>query len=358
MPAALAAAFLLLQTAPQSPGPAPFDPQARVTEALAAIRPIAYHRDRLDWLAIEARARVLAAEAHDQVDMLPVYQSLVWYLDDNHSMLSPSDALYEGWTARYGDRRLLPDSPRRRQAASAFKERRDPEAQEAVLPNGRIVGVVVVPAVNQTPDTESAPYGNRLYAAVAAVAPRSCGYVVDVRGNTGGDVWPMITGLSDLVGDGLTFGTVETEGRIDAYAKLDQGRAVYTLDPEQPVMNRVENWTARPALATAPVAVLMDQATASSGEGVVLAFKGRPGARLFGETTYGVASSNTGVELSDGMELYITTGMMPDRNGAVYPQGIPADEPVATGPGDPNDPADAVEEAAMRWLATQPGCSA
>lgn len=326
-----------------------------MTEALEAIRPIAYHRDRLDWAAIEARARTLAAEAHDQVDMLPVYQSLIWYLDDNHSMLAPSEALLAGWAARHGDRRFLPDSPRRRQSVSEFKTRTEPDVRLVGLTHGLAVAIVTVPAVNQASDEISAPYGNALYAAIDAVAPRACGYVVDVRGNTGGDVWPMISGLSDLVGDGLTFGIVDAAGVNTLYGKLDRGAVAAIDDPTQ-VINRVEGWVARPELATAPVAVLIDQGTASSGEGVVLALKGRPETRLFGEATYGLASANSPVELSDGTVLHVTTGMMPDRNGAVYPQGISPDESVGTGPGRAEDPLDAVEEAAVIWLRDQPNC--
>lgn len=338
--------------------PVPFDPQARITEALGQVRPIAYHSSRLDWAAIEARARALAAVAKDEIDLLPAYQAVVWYLEDNHSFLLPTPALRSGWAARYGDRRLLPDSPRRRAAESPFSTRTVPTSLLRVLPTGRSVAVIVVPAVNTIRGETSAPYGNALYAAVAEVESAACGFVVDLRGNTGGDVWPMVTGLSDLVGDGYAFGYVTAEGQFQPYAVLRDGAALSDpVDPEEPVINRVEGWRRVPGASTAPIAVLIDGATASSGEGTVLSLIGRPTARTFGSRTYGVASSNDRVELSDGVVMYITTTMAADRDGKVYPDGIPPDEPIEPGPGEPDDPADAVEEAAARWLMSQPACS-
>ena len=87
-----------------------------------------------------------------------------------------------------------------------------------------------------------------------------------------------------------------------------------------------------------------------------VAFQGRPSTRFFGGRTFGVASSNTGVTLSDGVNLVVTTGMMVDRLGQIHPEGISPDETVAHGPGDPANPEDAVVEAAADWLADQPGC--
>ena len=95
-----------------------FDAQARVTEALAAVRPIAMNRDRVDWAAVEARARGIAANAHDTVDLLPAYHLIVWSLRDEHSFMQPTPAQFDAWIARTDGRRYLPDTPRPRQFTS------------------------------------------------------------------------------------------------------------------------------------------------------------------------------------------------------------------------------------------------
>jgi carboxyl-terminal processing protease len=49
-----------------------------------------------------------------------------------------------------------------------------------------------------------------------------------------------------------------------------------------------------------------------------MAFRGRPGARSFGEPTAGVPTGNSQHRLSDGAELYLTEGIGVDRTGRGY----------------------------------------
>jgi C-terminal processing protease CtpA/Prc len=104
------------------------------------------------------------------------------------------------------------------------------------------------------------------------------------------------------------------------------------------------------------VAVLLDQATASSGEAVAIALKGRPRTRFFGEKTFGIASANQDLPLSDGVTLYVAIALLRDAAGRTYPTGIAPDETVAAGESDPRNPDDAVTEVAKAWLADQPRC--
>jgi predicted enzyme related to lactoylglutathione lyase len=66
------------------------------------------------------------------------------------------------------------------------------------------------------------------------------------------------------------------------------------------------------------VAVLTDSLTASSGEAVAVAFRGRPNARSFGWPTTGVSSANRTVFLPDGARLYVTASVYADRTGRTY----------------------------------------
>ena len=74
-----------------------------------------------------------------------------------------------------------------------------------------------------------------------------------------------------------------------------------------------------------PVAVLTSRLTGSSGEGVVMAFRGRPDSRSFGEPTAGVPTGNAPYPLSDRAELHLTEGIGVDRTGATYQARIQPD---------------------------------
>lgn len=67
-----------------------------------------------------------------------------------------------------------------------------------------------------------------------------------------------------------------------------------------------------------PVAVLTDSQTASSGQAIVAAFKGRPHTCSFGPPTYGVPTANQEEQLSDGALMVLTLAVDADRTGHRY----------------------------------------
>jgi C-terminal processing protease CtpA/Prc len=92
------------------------------------------------------------------------------------------------------------------------------------------------------------------------------------------------------------------------------------------------------------VAVLTDNGVASSGEAVVLSFKGRLDTRSFGDRTCGLSTANAPYPMSDGATLNITEAVMADRHRNRYGYSIPPDETVlAEGQ---------VVERAIAWLRT------
>lgn len=118
-----------------------------------------------------------------------------------------------------------------------------------------------------------------------------CGYLLDLRGNTGGNAFPMLVAVAPLL-----------PPKIDVQASYLNGQ----LFVQVTLLVRV----CAPAHARprAPVAVLTDGQTASSGEGVLLDFTGRRNLRSFGQPTYGFTMGNHEVRLSDGAWLYVTRG--------------------------------------------------
>jgi hypothetical protein len=64
-----------------------------------------------------------------------------------------------------------------------------------------------------------------------------------------------------------------------------------------------------------PIAVVHGPATASAGEGVVMAPGGRPGVRAFGRGTAWVPTGNVGVEFSDGSVINLTVAVGVDFAG-------------------------------------------
>ena len=71
-------------------------------------------------------------------------------------------------------------------------------------------------------------------------------------------------------------------------------------------------------LSKVPLAVLTGPATASAGESVVIALKGRPHTRFFGQPTAGLPTGNRTFTLPDGAVIALTTTVELDRNHVQY----------------------------------------
>jgi C-terminal processing protease CtpA/Prc len=92
-----------------------------------------------------------------------------------------------------------------------------------------------------------------------------------------------------------------------------------------------------------PVAILTNEWTGSSGEAVLLCFRGLDNVRVFGSPTAGYASSNQPFTMSDGATMWLTTGCDVARTGEAF-----CDDPI-----DPDVNTKAPLEDALEWLRSQ-----
>lgn len=192
----------------------------------------------------------------------------------------------------------------------------------------RGIGYLAVPGLRGTDPAASWAFSNELCDTttnLARVAPK--GWIIDLRANTGGNMWPMINGLRSFLGSGDVGGLRDREGATSPW----QARSSDACSVD---------------LSRSPVAVLIGPGTASSGEAVAVAFRARPGTRFFGQSSAGLATSNRSFDLPDGGALSVTSAVFLDRSGAAYPQGIAPENVVA---GDQE-----VIDAALNWLRSLP----
>lgn len=193
-----------------------------------------------------------------------------------------------------------------------------PERLPTVTDDG-CVSTLVVPALGSKDADFNRRYAVTLADAINSRRASACGFVVDLRGNTGGNAWPMVAGLAALIPDGPMLDFVHRDGSATQVV-ITGNRALVGSDE----MISVDTG---PKVGV-PVAVLTDQRTASSAEVVALAFVGLPRARRFGTATAGFSSSNDLFPLSDGATLMLTTGMDRDRTGALRGGVIEPDVPT------------------------------
>ena len=153
------------------------------------------------------------------------------------------------------------------------------------------------------------------------------GAVINLMGNTGGNMYPMIAAIHRFLPDGdiLRFRT----RKRTQWVMLENVLQIAGVQ-RQP---RIE----------CPVAILTNEWTGSSGEAVLLCFRGLDNVRVFGSPTAGYASSNQPFTMSDGATMWLTTGCDVARTGEAF-----CDDPI-----DPDVNTKAPLEDALEWLRSQ-----
>jgi carboxyl-terminal processing protease len=332
------------------------DAAAFLDNALDTMRQHALHGQSVDWTAVRTEAFKRAGGAFNPIDTYPaIYWALV-QLGDPGAHLRLPPGLYPDQIAllQQAERDAVNNAPAaaREQTSipTPFTSRRLPEGH-IVTVQGRNFGFVVLPRCSAKDNDGLLLYAadvRRILTDLSAQSPK--GWVVDLRGNTGGNMWPMLAGIGPILGDGSVGSFVANDGNVSWFyqdgktgTRNPAGLETVSLTlQEEPVLQTP---------SVAPVAVLVDSSTASSAEAITIAFHGRPASRSFGSRTAGKSTAVQPFKLDDGAELYLTTAIDADRSGKAYPDGFTPDQVVSFNGGSmPQESNDQALLAAQTWL--------
>lgn len=208
----------------------------------------------------------------------------------------------------------------------------------------RRIGLVELPAIGSQPDSKNARhYARTALASISALQAKAhpCGWILDLRDDSGGDMYPMLLAVGPILGDGRAIGFVDKSGTpaFVSYSNMTLSGGGQVV--RSPI--KVEDIEPLP-----PVAILTGLETLSSGEAVTIAFRTRRNTRSFGEPTGGATNSPQAYRLADGAIIHLSTDWDVDRDGNVYRHAITPDTPVNGG--------DALA-AARHWLLSGDACS-
>lgn len=206
------------------------------------------------------------------------------------------------------------------------------ESYDEVLPTVSLDGDI---AIIKLPDFLGTAEAGQKYAKVAEDfihenRDKIKGIVLDLRGNTGGDMGPMATAVSSLLPDGelvyYHYRSYDIPVTLKNGVVSNAGTGGKSLYPDEKL--------------NVPVAILTDDMTASSGEALTLCFRGLERTRTFGAPTAGYTSVNMLYNMYDGAQMYLTVAFDKARTGEIFKE-TPIEPDVAT---------DSPLEAALEWL--------
>mgnify|MGYP006282857469 FL=1 len=175
------------------------------------------------------------------------------------------------------------------------------------------VGYIRVSSFSGSDNTVNVAFAEDIQAQIRNLDDQDiAGWIVDLRGNTGGNMWPMLAGIGPVLGEGLAGHFIDPNGTEQPWSyangssRLNQIPVVKVSDPYE-LLNPDPR-----------VAVLLDQAVISSGEAIAIAFIGRANTRHFGTASCGLSTANTTFSLPDGSSLFLTTAYMADREKNLF----------------------------------------
>lgn len=306
--------------APSSPTPtavANGSPAAAnyLNEIVGLMQANSINRNQINWTDFRAQVFARVQGAQTIADTYPAISLALGLLNDQHSFYTTAEGMGIG-------------NPSSRRCAAASVSR-------PALPGD--IGYVRVTAFSGTDAAAVRTFADSVQDQIR-LADRSnlAGWIVDLRGNGGGNMWPMLAGVGPVLGDGIAGYFIPPSGFPSPWAYAN---GASTNNGFAQAMVSSVYVLAR----TSPrVAVLTDNLVASSGEAVAISFRARPNARSFGTATCGLSTANQSYRLSDGAMLYLTTAVMADRTRLSYGDSITPDEVMQ---GDA-----AVVERAIEWL--------
>lgn len=290
--------------------------QHYITAFEGIVKKHSIYSSAVNWDSVDAELKLVAAGAKTDADAAEVGAYILDQLrkkGDHHSFIMSAD--------------------RSKQNAAENLDGRQPGAR---LLNEH-TGYLYVPGFMSVNKNAQVDFATKIQSQIRALdtANTITGWVVDLRENTGGNMYPMIAGLGPLIGNGEA-GYFATPANKNPWfyrdGKCGTGKTTVVTVSNPYTLNNT-----RPKIA-----VLIGGSTASSGEMTTISFIGKPNARLFGQPSTGLTTANGMYKLPDQSTLLLASSYCTDRNGKTYMGKIQPDVLV----GENED----VVAAATKWV--------
>lgn len=290
-----------------------------ITEVSKIIKEKSLFSDSLNWNQISEELVSLPLGKNDSTDHKIVFDYFIKTLrnvGDKHSLFL-TQANINSFTSKNS-------------------EPKQPESK--YLESG--IGLIKVPKCMTFSNTKDKDFANSIRYQIKKMDTENeiIGWVVDLRNNGGGNMWPMIAGLNSLMVDGTVGYLVGTTNIKESEWKIENGKINYSRELiDTYKVKKINN----------KIAVLIDSMTGSSGEMTAITFIGLPNVKLFGQPSAGYTTANSTFYLSDGTQLYLATNYVADRTHKSYPDKIIPDVIINTKSSFGNDE---TLEYSIKWI--------
>lgn len=264
--------------------------ESYIEEVIQLLKTHSVNKNKIDWDRFRNEVYLYANNSHTVADTYPAITHAITLLEDNHSYFSAANE-------------KNPD-----------EEKPLPVYTDEVVPNA--IGYIRIPfCIGGEKEIEH--YIETITTKIALQNTQAKeGWIVDLRENFGGNMWPMLVAVGPLLDNGVQGYFFDPNDKPTPWI-YNNGKAF----GDQELLAENKNKILLKTKAV-KIAVLTNNRTASSGEAMTVVFRGLPNVKSFGEPTFGVSTGCQSFTLSDGSRINLATTVFADRNKQKYGKSI------------------------------------
>jgi C-terminal processing protease CtpA/Prc len=289
-------------------------------------------------MVIRDSAHKMSAKATNYAEATPAIQFAFNLLQDKHGWLDLNGVQYFNPFVKRDESRI------NEQTLKAIV--RAP-IKSAVLEKG--YAYLAIPFTNGQTKDKMNRFAQQVQDSLCKVVTSTTkGLVIDLRLNGGGNVFPMIIGIINVLGDGNYTESVNSLGEKEGELVI-KGQQITLLDT---IVVKLQKSCGD--LTRLPVVVLTGPATGSSGEQLAIILSMRKNTILIGENTAGYTTGNNGF-LLPGTDNGIVIGesYTRDKAGKIYLGEVSPSIYVIGGDNFIDFTKDIKIQSALKWLKQQ-----
>lgn len=248
-------------------------------------------------------------------EVAPLFEDVFKGLDDYHGSLKYKGKTY-GWTKESS------------YVNPYLKAKLKTETKvSSQLINGNY-GYIRIPGNNDFGFKKVDSLANDIVSNINIIDNKSIkGWIIDLRVNTGGNMYPILLALKEFIGNNVIFGGFRNaQNESSGNWEIKDHHLLIDGTP----LERKSSLT-YPNKERIPIVMLTSGYTASAGEMTAISFIGRPDVYVVGEPTANYTTAVQGFEIGKSAAINLSTDYVIDRNHKVYKSSIVPDFEILRG---------------------------
>jgi len=263
-----------------------------------------------NWDSIGAVFKENLTRAETRDDSIEAVVHVFTMLDDVHSTLTVDNIVFSHYHAV--DEVTLEKLDPLITASNANQGK----IFDTVFPDG--VGYIRIPSLNVWGDMVQITGQDIQHRICGMLDQRIKGCIVDLRLNTGGNMYPMLSGLYPLLGNNVLLHTTFPDSSVQFTWGLQKGNLYAMNNNQEKTMLTELNAPCKPS-ENMQVMVLVGPVTMSSGQATAVAFVKRNNTLIIGEPTAdGYITAKNYYPFGNGIVLNMSSGFISDRENTIY----------------------------------------